>query len=149
MSFALSKRSLWRLNSVHEDLHRVISRCAADWPNDGTRFVVTEGRRSLARQRQLLAIGASQTLKSRHLCGMAADLAVIMEHEARWDWPLYEGLGERMKLAAQKEAVAVEWGGDWKTLRDGPHFQLSKELYPDALDLQTQADAQSAAKPTG
>ena len=24
----------------------------------------------------------------------------------------------------------VEWGGDWKTLKDGPHFQLPHGAYP-------------------
>ncbi|MBB8438449.1 M15 family metallopeptidase, partial [Escherichia coli] len=23
-----------------------------------------------------------------------------------------------------------EWGGDWKTLKDGPHFQLPHGVYP-------------------
>ncbi|EGY9805794.1 M15 family metallopeptidase, partial [Escherichia coli] len=23
-----------------------------------------------------------------------------------------------------------EWGGDWKTLKDGPHFQLPHGAYP-------------------
>ncbi|MBB6810294.1 M15 family metallopeptidase, partial [Escherichia coli] len=22
--------------------------------------------------------------------------------------------------------TAIEWGGDWKTLKDGPHFQLKR-----------------------
>ncbi|MBL4785095.1 MAG: peptidoglycan-binding protein [Cohaesibacteraceae bacterium] len=35
-----------------------------------------------------------------------------------------------MKKAAEELGVAIEWGGDWKTFRDGPHFQLSREMYP-------------------
>ncbi|WP_049613866.1 M15 family metallopeptidase, partial [Yersinia pekkanenii] len=26
--------------------------------------------------------------------------------------------------------VPIEWGGDWKTLKDGPHFQLPHKEYP-------------------
>ncbi|EOL9787081.1 M15 family metallopeptidase, partial [Escherichia coli] len=22
--------------------------------------------------------------------------------------------------------TAIEWGGDWRTLKDGPHFQLKR-----------------------
>jgi len=26
--------------------------------------------------------------------------------------------------------VPIEWGGDWKTFKDGPHFQLPHAKYP-------------------
>jgi peptidoglycan L-alanyl-D-glutamate endopeptidase CwlK len=35
-----------------------------------------------------------------------------------------------VKAAAEAEGVDLEWGGDWKSFRDGPHFQLSWEQYP-------------------
>ena len=35
-----------------------------------------------------------------------------------------------MKAAAKKEGVLLEWGGDWKTFKDGPHFQLPWVQYP-------------------
>jgi peptidoglycan L-alanyl-D-glutamate endopeptidase CwlK len=35
-----------------------------------------------------------------------------------------------MKAAAAEEGVALVWGGDWKTFRDGPHFELSRTRYP-------------------
>ncbi|EHS4316222.1 M15 family metallopeptidase, partial [Escherichia coli] len=28
--------------------------------------------------------------------------------------------------AAAEMGTAIEWGGDWKTLKDGPHFQLKR-----------------------
>jgi len=55
-----------RLAGVHPDLVRVISRARAS-----ADFIVTEGRRTEARQRQLVAAGASQTMHSRHLTGHA------------------------------------------------------------------------------
>ncbi|HFJ9590632.1 TPA: M15 family metallopeptidase [Escherichia coli] len=30
------------------------------------------------------------------------------------------------KQAATELGTAIEWGGDWKTLKDGPHFQLKR-----------------------
>ncbi|EIL6013410.1 M15 family metallopeptidase, partial [Escherichia coli] len=27
---------------------------------------------------------------------------------------------------ATEQGIAIEWGGDWKTLKDGPHFQLKR-----------------------
>ena len=34
------------------------------------------------------------------------------------------------RLAAAAEKVAIEWGGDWKSFKDGPHFQLPWAKYP-------------------
>jgi len=87
-------------------------------------FVVLEGLRTEARQRELLAAGASRTMKSRHLTGHAVDLGAVVGGEVRWDWPLYGRLAEVVKGAAELERVKVEWGGDWPRFRDGPHWQL-------------------------
>lgn len=84
----------------------------------------------MKRQRELIAAGASTTLRSRHLTGHAVDLAVKVGDEMRWDWPLYSDLAAAMKRAAKKEKVALEWGGDWRSFKDGPHFQLPWSRYP-------------------
>jgi peptidoglycan L-alanyl-D-glutamate endopeptidase CwlK len=31
-----------------------------------------------------------------------------------------------MKQAAYELNIKIEWGGDWKSFKDGPHFQLPK-----------------------
>lgn len=130
MSFTLSARSRSRLEGVHPDLVRVVRR-AADMAPDDLAFVVTEGVRTLMRQQQLLAAGATRTLNSRHLDGHAVDLAAEVGGEIRWDWPLYDRLGVLMKAAAAQEGVRIEWGGDWGGgFRDGPHFQLPFADYP-------------------
>ncbi len=55
MGFKISLRSKMRLRKVHPDIALVVRRCAADWPDNGSRFVVSEGIRSLKRQRKLVA----------------------------------------------------------------------------------------------
>lgn len=123
----LSPRSVQRLAGVHADLVKVVSRAMEVTEVE---FVITEGVRTLARQKQLVAAGASQTLKSRHLSGHAVDLAAVVAGQVRWDWPLYDKLAKAMKAAAAELKVPLEWGGDWKSLRDGPHFQLPWKDYP-------------------
>jgi peptidoglycan L-alanyl-D-glutamate endopeptidase CwlK len=54
----------------------------------------------------------------------------LVAGQARWDWPLYDQIAMAMKEAAGREGVALEWGGDWVSFRDGCHFQLPWELYP-------------------
>jgi peptidoglycan L-alanyl-D-glutamate endopeptidase CwlK len=118
----LTDRDRRRLVGVHPDLVRVVERAAS--MIDEPCFVVLEGLRTEARQRELLAAGASRTMKSRHLTGHAVDLGAVVGGEVRWDWPLYNRLAEVVKGAAELERVKVEWGGDWPRFRDGPHWQL-------------------------
>lgn len=122
----LPPASLARLKLVHPDLQRIVNRCA----QIGAEFVVTEGMRTLERQKQLFAKGATRTLKSRHLTGHAVDLAATVDDEIRWDWPLYRLLAKAMKEAARAEGVPMTWGGDWPSFPDGPHFELPWENYP-------------------
>jgi peptidoglycan L-alanyl-D-glutamate endopeptidase CwlK len=127
MSFELDPKSVEKLIGVHPELVNVVKLAAQKSPLD---FVITEGVRTLERQKQLVAAGASRTLKSRHLTGHAVDLAAKVGGEVRWDWPLYAKLAQAMKDAAIELKVSIQWGGDWKTLRDGPHFQLHPRFYP-------------------
>ena len=127
MSFVLSKRSRERMRGVHPALIGVVERAIELTPVD---FMVTEGLRTLERQAQLVRAGASRTLNSRHLSGHAVDLAALVDGAVRWDWPLYPRIAGAMKAAAAERGVALNWGGDWKSLRDGPHFELDRRLFP-------------------
>lgn len=127
MAYSLSRRSLARMEGVHPDLVRVVRRAIKLTEVD---FVVLEGLRTLARQKRLKAAGASTTLRSRHLTGHAVDLGAWVGGEVRWDWPLYYKIAKAMKKAGKLEGVPLEWGGDWKSFKDGPHWQLPWKEYP-------------------
>ncbi|WYX09280.1 M15 family metallopeptidase [Achromobacter xylosoxidans] len=34
--------------------------------------------------------------------------------------------GRRGQACAAELGTPVEWGGDWRSLKDGPHFQLPR-----------------------
>ena len=127
MSIVLGQRSLSRLEGVHPDLVRVVKKAAAMSDLD---FTVLEGLRTLDRQRQLMAAGATRTMNSRHLTGHAVDIAPMIGGTVRWDWPLYHQLAAIVKDAAKSENVPVQWGGDWRTFKDGPHWELPWRSYP-------------------
>lgn len=127
MNFRLSERSIRKLEGVHDDLVKVVKRAIEITEVD---FVVTEGLRTKKRQEELVKAGASKTMKSRHLTGHAVDLAAVVGSEIRWDWALYPKIANAVKKAAYELDVPIEWGGDWKNFRDGPHFQLTWEEYP-------------------
>lgn len=127
MSITLGPRSIARLADVHPDLVRVVRRAAAMSSLD---FTVLEGLRTLPRQKQLLAQGATRTLNSRHLTGHAVDLAPMIGSTVSWDWPLYHRLAKIVKAAAEHEDVPITWGGDWENFKDGPHWELPWKQYP-------------------
>jgi len=121
-----SKRSLQRMEGLHPDIVAVMKLAIKRSPVD---FTVLEGMRTLARQKQLVASGASKTMNSRHLTGHAIDVAPLENGKVSWAWPLYHRLAPVIKEAAEELGVDLEWGGDWKTFKDGPHWQLSWQSY--------------------
>lgn len=127
MGFKLGLKSLYNLRGVHPDLVKVVKRAIAISEVD---FTVIEGVRSKDRQRQLLQHGASQTINSRHLTGHAVDLGALVGGKLSWSWPLYEKISTAMLLAAKELSIPIVWGGSWKTIKDGDHFELSRSTYP-------------------
>ena len=127
MTYNLSKKSRDRLAGVHPDLVKVVERAIEITEID---FAVLEGVRSKTRQEQLVKAGASQTMRSRHLTGHAVDLGAYVAGSVRWDWPLYHKLTVAVKQAAAELQIPIEWGGDWTTFKDGPHWQLPWKDFP-------------------
>ena len=151
--FHLSRRSEKRLSGLHPDLIKVVRRALQVATRD---FTVLEGLRTEARQRQLVADGASQTMNSRHLTGHAVDIAPLDDDEVTWQWHYYFGLASAVQQAAQELETPIVWGGIWdrrlngegdpelgqqeyiarrrargkKAFLDGPHFELTRTVYP-------------------
>ena len=139
----LTQKDIARLQGVHPDLVKVIYAAAAKTAQP---FVVTEGERSNARQAELLKAGKSKTIKGRHVAAnnacklaCAVDLAIWHDRDAdrvvdvdelSWKFPEYKALADVVKAAAAECNVVIEWGGDWTSLKDGPHFQLPWVRYP-------------------
>jgi peptidoglycan L-alanyl-D-glutamate endopeptidase CwlK len=126
MTYKLGSRSISNLRGVHPDLVAVVKRAITLTEID---FTVTEGLRTKERQAQLVKAGASKTMNSRHITGHAVDVAAWVDG-IRWDWPLYAKIAVAFKKAAADLGVPIVWGGDWKSFRDGPHFELDRRKYP-------------------
>lgn len=151
MSFAFGPRSLKRLEGVHPDLVKVVTRALQLTPID---FGVSEGLRSNSREAEMVATGKSKTMHSRHLTGHAVDLAAV----EGVNWDTAPVLARAMRDAAIELGIPIEWGGVWdrklnalgedlmkehvayvararmdgivSVLCDGPHFQLPWKQYP-------------------
>lgn len=125
--YSLGVRSKARLKGVHPDLVKVVEKAIQLSTVD---FTVLEGVRDAVRQKKLVESGASQTLNSRHLTGHAVDLGAWVDDQVDWSWPLYHKINAAMQEASKLVGVPIEWGGNWRTFKDGPHFQLPKKEYP-------------------
>ena len=150
MPFNLSQKSLDRLKGVDDDMVRVVKKAIELTKGD---FGVICGLRTVEEQEELVAKGASQTMKSKHIDGLAVDLMAYLGGRASWELNLYDDIADAMKEAAKLENVGVRWGAAWQInnmadwdgtmeeamnayidLRrsqgrrpfiDGPHFELS------------------------
>lgn len=127
MTFKFSQRSENNLRGVNADL---VSLARIALSLTSVDFGITEGLRTVTRQKELVAEGKSQTMNSRHLTGHALDVVAYIGKDISWDWKYYEQIAKAFKRASQQTGIPVEWGGDWKTLKDGPHFQLPFAQYP-------------------
>ncbi|WP_454695586.1 M15 family metallopeptidase [Achromobacter aegrifaciens] len=129
-SFELSQRSLTRLVGVHPDLVAVVKMTIQHSPVD---FTVVEGVRTVAQQRENVAKGVSNTMASYHLpqadgLSYAVDLAPLVGGAIPWNnWQAFANLAVVVKACAADLGVPVEWGGDWKSFKDGPHFQIPRD----------------------
>ena len=151
MGFTLSQRSLDRLEGVHDDMVRVVKKAIDLTKVD---FGVICGLRTIEEQKALVDKGASQTMKSKHIDGLAVDLMAYVGGRASWELNLYDDIADAMMEAAKLEDVSVRWGAAWhindiaaccmtmeqamnsyidtrraegrRPFIDGPHFELSK-----------------------
>ena len=110
MSFKLSQRSLDKLEGVHPDMVKCV-KSAIEWTK--VDFGVICGMRTEAEQRALVDKGASQTMASKHLEGLAVDLMAYCGSRASWELNLYDDIADAMAKAAKTHNVAIKWGAAW------------------------------------
>ena len=126
MTHIYGAKSKANLATVHEDLQRVMEEAIKDAPYD---FSITEGLRSLERQKQLFADKKSSTMKSLHLTGHAVDVAIIIDGKANWEMDKYKELATHVEAVALSLGVAIECGAFWQRFPDGPHIELDRTVY--------------------
>lgn len=121
MTYKLSQKSLDRMKGVDDDLVKVIKRAIELTFVD---FSVLEGMRTLDRQKEIMAAGFTQTMKSKHLIGRAVDLGALKDGKITWDKQPYVDISKAVKQAANELGISIRWGGDFKSFFDGPHYEL-------------------------
>ena len=128
-----------KINKLHPKLRGVASKFINEVDKKlGKKLRITDGLRTFSEQDKLYAQGRTSSGKivtnarggqSYHNYGLA------------FDCYLTEGGKVTFKKAVNSEIAKIgkdlglEWGGDWKSLKDMPHFQLTKGKVSDLLAL--------------
>ena len=110
MTFKLSSRSEGRLEGINPKLIEVVKTAITLTKVD---FGVTCGMRTVEEQEKLVASGASQTMKSKHLEGRAVDLVAYVGPNVTWALNKYDEIADAMAAAAKQKGVALKWGAAW------------------------------------
>ena len=108
--YELSQRSLSKLEGVDERLVKVVCRAITLTDTD---FGVIQGLRTEEEQKELVAKGASKTMKSKHLDGLAVDLMAYINGRGSWELNVYDNIANAMREAAVDEGVPIRWGAAW------------------------------------
>jgi len=112
MPFKFSKFSLKNLEGVNPKLVDAANQAIAISTVD---FAITEGLRTLDRQKKLLADGFSKTLNSKHLTGEAIDVIALEAGKAK-NIDIYYYICIADAFAKLSDTVKIKWGGSWRVL---------------------------------
>jgi len=94
----------------------------------GKQLRITSALRTIKEQNKLYEQGRTRPGKivtnakggkSYHNFGLAVDIVEIKKGKALWTNPDWD------KIAELGKNLGLEWGGDWVSIKDKPHFQLS------------------------
>lgn len=135
MAYRFSTRSASRLAECHPDLQALMNAVieSADCPCDVT---VLCGFRGEVDQNAAYDAGRSKLRfpQSKHnkTPSHAVDVAPYVGGAVSWDWDHYHPLAAHVKATwerleregALSGRFRLTWGGDWTSLRDGPHWQI-------------------------
>lgn len=115
------------LQGVDPALLRIIEAIRGTLPPDfGFQVGESGGLRDEATQRALVNRGSSTTMNSLHRTGSAVDLIPTINGQAQLnDDAAYSVLSQAMLRAGESLGTPLEWGGNWQSFVDKPHYQLA------------------------
>jgi hypothetical protein len=135
----MDQNSANRLEKVHLELKKRVSKLLAALAKQSLDVRVVQGLRTFAEQDALFAQGRTKPGKkvtnarggqSNHNYGLAVDLCPFTNGKADW-----ENIGAFNTIGSEAKKQKLEWGGDWKKIVDRPHVQLAGLSVKECLAL--------------
>ena len=118
------------ITQLHPELQKKLHRLSAECDKAGLKIGISECLRSTAEQDVLYAQGRT---KPGHIVTNAKGSNYSSMHQwgVAFDFYRNDGKGAYnnsgkffQKVGAIGKSLGLEWGGDWKSIKDMPHFQL-------------------------
>lgn len=115
-----------RINTLHPAIQQKAQAFVNEAERQGIKLRVTSAYRSFEEQNDLYKQGRSkpgqvvtnaQGGESTHNYGFGFDVVEMVNGKPVWNNPNWNRIGEIGK------SFGFEWGGDWKSFKDKPHFQ--------------------------
>lgn len=120
----ISSRSIKNIQEIDPKLALIVGMVLARGKADLT---ITCGLRSLEDQQKAFKDGFSKldgiNKKSKHQIGKAIDF-IPYPFNGWDDIESFKKVGEELKFCADYLGIKNSYGGDWKSFKDYPHFQL-------------------------
>ena len=120
--FSFGKKSLEKRSQLHSDLQKVVDEAIKHID-----FSIICGHRGEEEQNEAFKSGASKLVYPNSKHNMEpSDAFDATPYPCDWsDIPSFQRLADIIKQAAETTGVKIIWGGDWKTFKDYPHFELA------------------------
>lgn len=129
--FKFSKKSLEKINNpkFHPKLRLLLTEAIKTSPID---FTIIETVRTIEQQKVYVAKGTSKTMKSRHIPSTnksgLCEAVDIAPYPIDWNnIKRFILLSEHIKKTAKALNIAITYGGDWKSFKDYPHYEMRKQ----------------------
>lgn len=123
-----------KIRSLHPDFIPVVRRFMDRLDQEGITVRITEGMRSFERQGELYnqvpKVTNAKPGQSYHNYGLAIDIVPIVNGKVDWN-----ALDVFDKVGMIGKSVGLRWGGDFKSLKDRPHFEYAGLHWSKLLSL--------------
>ncbi|KJK28420.1 M15 family metallopeptidase [Paenibacillus polymyxa] len=105
----------------------------------GVPIVITQGLRTIDEQNGLYAQGRTEPGQivtnarggySYHNFGVAIDFALLLPDGKNVSWDMQrdgdgDGIADWDEVVAEAKRIGWNWGGDWRSFKDYPHFEMT------------------------
>lgn len=102
-------------------------------------ILITQGLRTIAEQDALYAQGRTKPGAvvtnarggySYHNYGLAVDFALLLPNGSSVSWDMFRDgnnnlIADWQEVVQEAKALGFEWGGEWASFKDYPHFQMT------------------------
>lgn len=122
---ALNPRSQSALKNAHPLFQKLIAEVVK--ANPTLKFQVLESRRGKKAQEKAFALGHSRAHFGQSAHNWTPAIALdITPLPLDWDnIKAFVALSKPILAKAKELKIPIEWGGDWSSIKDFPHYELS------------------------